>query len=60
MSLSPDGSLLYLATQPRGITGAADQRVAVEVLATDPLAERLFAGRLPPGAWDPAVQLVIR
>ena len=60
MSLSPDGSLLYLATQPRGITGAADQLVAVEVLATDPLAERLFAGRLPPGAWDPAVQLVVR
>jgi hypothetical protein len=34
--------------------------VAVEVLDTDPLVERLLAGLLPPGAWDPTQPLVVR
>jgi hypothetical protein len=60
LALSPDRQLLYLATPPRGIVGAPRPLVAVEVLDTDPLAERLFAGRLPPGAWDPTEPLVVR
>jgi len=60
MALSPDGQLLYLATPPREVAGSPGPLVAVEVLATDPLASRLYAGRLPPGPWDPAQVLVIR
>ncbi|HYN47287.1 MAG TPA: hypothetical protein VER83_00385 [Candidatus Nanopelagicales bacterium] len=60
MALSPDGRLLYLATPAREVAGAPRPLVAVEVLDSDPLAERLFAGRLPPGAWDPAQVLVVR
>jgi len=60
MALSPDGRLLYLATPPRAVAGAQGPQVAVAVLDTEPLAERLFRGRLPPGAWDPAQALVVR
>jgi hypothetical protein len=60
MALSPDRRLLYLATAPREVAGSPGPLVAVDVLATDPLAGRLYAGRLPPGAWDPAQVLVIR
>jgi len=60
MALSPDGRLIYLATPPRAVAGTPGLLVAVEVLDVDPLAERLFAGRLPPGAWDPAQRLVVR
>jgi hypothetical protein len=60
MALSPDRRLLYLATPPREVAGSRGPLVAVEVLATDPLAGRLYAGRLPPGAWDRAQVLVIR
>jgi hypothetical protein len=60
MALSPDGRLIYLATPARTVAGTPGLLVAVEVLDVDPLAERLFAGRLPPGAWDPAQRLVVR
>ncbi len=60
LALGPDGTLLYVATPPRGVAGASIPVVAAEVLTTDPLAERLFAGRLPAGAWDPAQPLVVR
>jgi hypothetical protein len=60
MALSPDGRLIYLATPPREVPGSPGPLVAVEVLATDPLASRLYAGRLPPGPWDPAQVLVVR
>ncbi len=60
MALSPDGRLLYVATPPRGVAGAPVPMVAAEVLATDPLGERLFAGRLPPSGWDPAQPLGVR
>ena len=60
MALSPDRRLLYLATPPREVAGSPGPLVAVEVLATDPLVGRLYAGRLPPGAWDPAQVLVVR
>jgi len=60
MALSPDGRLLYLATPPRETGGAPRPLVAVEVLDTEPLAARLFAGRLPPGPWDSAQPIVVR
>lgn len=60
MALSPDGRLIYLATPARAVAGTPGLLVAVEVLDVDPLAERLFAGRLPPVAWDPAQQLLVR
>ncbi len=60
VALSPDGTLLYVATPPRPIAGAPGPRVAVEVLDTDPLAERLYAGRLPPAPWDAGQPLVVR